>query len=237
MENYLYYDLDLYNDTNSKIQCRFSDKRSDSILTNIENYLFSITRFEISTLCLPAFIPKMNDSTHTAYNASTGNISINAIHDPYYSVSTPPTLTANYYDNEYYYYYSYGHVLDIFNTMFLSLKGPNDPITVSLNNMFLEINIPVGYTEIYFNNDLKNLFALFNYRKINEDKYELIIQRDPNNLSIEQKLISENTVGYLFSPVQQICFISETVPVTSILKSNIDNIITNKKKTNNNVKI
>jgi hypothetical protein len=229
MENYLYYDLDLYNDQDQKIPVRFSDKRSDNKIQNVQKYFFSITRFSLSTLCLPVFIPLMGTTQVTKYSFTydTDANTYNAVHVPYSATATVPSqLLDNYENDEYYYYYSYGQVLEMFNNMFKSKSGV-DPITLSLNNMFLEINIPANYKQVYFNKELKILFSLFNYKKINNNKYQLIYEV---NINTPQKLVSENTIGYLFSPVSSISFISESVPIRSTLKSNNENIITNKTK-------
>ena len=226
MENhndYLYYDMHLFNNKSTPINYEFHDTRVDTILNNLQNFYLSITRFQLNTELLPVFIPKMQNVTDMVYKITVGTSTENVAYISNDTSLVAPLSVTNDFTQEYYYIYSYNHILRMFNETLKTINTNIMPlgteqITMTLENMFLKINIPAAYAgqDIIFNEELKNLLTLFDYTKTGNDQYKLETQGQP-------VVTSENTVGYLFSPVNNISFISNSVPVYPTLKSSNNN--------------
>ena len=173
--DYIYYDLILNNETVNKKELKFDDKRNDIIIKNINEYYISCIRFNIDLRCLVKWIPDMQDVANTVYNlgvkSSTYSKFLQVQHIPNDSTLTPPSvLNDNYFDDEYFYYYSFTSCLNIFNQTLKTLNNDlvnngavissaKEPFFQLEENNMCSLNIDPDYItkniQIIFNEDAK----------------------------------------------------------------------------------
>ena len=220
MADYIYYDLNIQNTTNTDKEIIFDERRTSNIMSHANDYYCSIVRFVLDTRNLPVFVPLMkeNDALNTQYEIIFDGTNYPVQHKCSDESLTAPTSFISSYDEPYFYYYNYNAVIDIFNTTFKNIHGNNtgDPITMSIDSdLFVSLNIPSFYStkNIIFNNQMGNLFSLFNLVKTTDNQFKITFPTITSTLVLK----TQNAMSYNLSPVDTVQFISSRIPVAGTL--------------------
>mgnify|MGYP003650764708 CR=1 FL=1 len=187
---HMYYDIDAINNNLSEkpVHLVFKENRASPYLYCPENYFASIIRFELSTTCLPLWIPQIqigNLINETIYSIT---LSIGAIFFQEYIKYVPSNLNINPLSiadvgldgqdmkTTYYYVYSYDRICNMINKAFevataavnsLGLTTYKQPfILFNSQTSLFELYQPVTALyvpifEIHFNNPLALLISSF----------------------------------------------------------------------------
>jgi hypothetical protein len=260
-DGYKYYTITLRNPdalgSGEKQRAQFTGERTTVLLKNPSDYLLSVVRFNLSSSCIPLQVfPIMpygtinttgdkNMSIYSvslSYKAFTAQVYLTYV--PYNTAAiTPPTLTSTRPNqsviDDYYYCYSYQHILDMFNTawatcltnLIAAAGGPVgtttppqftfDPVTrlisLQLQPQYLTTNLDPIYC--YLNNNAQSLFQNFNYvyngnSAPNGKSYQFvtsggILQDDGTTTKLTQEITSLEA----WSMAQSIVFCSGLVPI------------------------
>jgi len=226
MADYIYYDLNIQNTTNTDKEIIFDERRTSNIMAHANDYHCSIVRFQLDTRNLPVFVPLMNenDALNTQYEITIDGTTKTVQHVCNDKNLSAPSTFNNVYDNPYFYYYNYQAVIDIFNTAFNDLHGSNtgDPITMTIDtDLFVSLNVPSYYSgkDIIFNNQMGNLFSLFNLIKTTDNQFKITIPSITSTLVLK----TQNAMSYNFSPIDCVQFVSSQIPVAGTLTTSKGN--------------
>lgn len=227
--DYIYYNVNIYNDKDDDLEAKFNATRVENILDNPSDYELAIVRFSVPTINIPIFILDSNKKfTHSLRYKGK-------------EYTEPITWISNTNEpNKQGYIWNFQEFIDSLNLALSKLYNsiridyPVDPVVadnaywtisndasnlVNFNVPDIQISNP-DKVELYMNKELQAFLPTISYivdasqGEVYDFYYKIVIANNFNN--VENNIItmySESSPLFLWSDFKTIVFLSSSIPV------------------------